>query len=202
MNTVFPRIRAQVFISYNSLVKQLKNLVPPYSSCYWHVLVIVNLNLQVKLLRQPSFRNWCLFECRFYMRKYGTSLSLFQGITSTYRYMYCIGRISHPHAVFEVNWQTSHRVLLTIAAMVMANVAKLCQLVFCLTVAVHDYQTAKDSDHHPQKVSTNYRLNCCIMPLQVDDGLNRAQKLLKQSQKRDYYKILGVKRSDITRMVQ
>jgi len=29
---------------------------------------------------------------------------------------------------------------------------------------------------------------------QVDDGLNRAQKLLKQSQKRDYYKILGVKR--------
>ncbi|XP_065888619.1 dnaJ homolog subfamily C member 3-like [Dysidea avara] len=46
--------------------------------------------------------------------------------------------------------------------------------------AIHDYQTAKDSDHHPQK---------------VDDGLNRAQKLLKQSQKRDYYKILGVKRT-------
>ncbi len=30
--------------------------------------------------------------------------------------------------------------------------------------------------------------------MQVDDGLNRAQKLLKQSQKRDYYKILGVSR--------
>ena len=28
----------------------------------------------------------------------------------------------------------------------------------------------------------------------VQDGLKRAQKLLKQSQKRDYYKILGVKR--------
>lgn len=28
----------------------------------------------------------------------------------------------------------------------------------------------------------------------VQDGLNKAQKLLKQSQKRDYYKILGVKR--------
>lgn len=26
------------------------------------------------------------------------------------------------------------------------------------------------------------------------EGLNRAQKLLKQSQKKDYYKILGVKR--------
>ena len=33
---------------------------------------------------------------------------------------------------------------------------------------------------------------------QVDEGLERAQKLLKQSQKRDYYKILGVSRSAIT----
>ena len=29
----------------------------------------------------------------------------------------------------------------------------------------------------------------------MKDGLNKAQNLLKQSQKRDYYKILGVKRS-------
>lgn len=28
----------------------------------------------------------------------------------------------------------------------------------------------------------------------VQDGIQRAQKLLKQSQKRDYYKILGIKR--------
>ena len=28
------------------------------------------------------------------------------------------------------------------------------------------------------------------------EGLNKAQKLLKQSKKRDYYKILGVKRYD------
>lgn len=37
--------------------------------------------------------------------------------------------------------------------------------------------------------------NCDIMSgVQVDEGLERAQKLLKQSQKRDYYKILGVSR--------
>ena len=30
--------------------------------------------------------------------------------------------------------------------------------------------------------------------LQVDEGLQKAQRLLKQSQKRDYYKILGVSR--------
>lgn len=29
---------------------------------------------------------------------------------------------------------------------------------------------------------------------QIKEGLERAQRLLKQSQKRDYYKILGVKR--------
>lgn len=28
----------------------------------------------------------------------------------------------------------------------------------------------------------------------AQEGLNKAQKLLKQSQKKDYYKILGVKR--------
>ncbi|XP_064394155.1 dnaJ homolog subfamily C member 3-like [Halichondria panicea] len=46
--------------------------------------------------------------------------------------------------------------------------------------AIKDYQTANGVENHPQK---------------VDDGLNRAQKLLKQSQKRDYYKILGVSRT-------
>lgn len=30
--------------------------------------------------------------------------------------------------------------------------------------------------------------------LQIKDGLEKARKLLKQSQKKDYYKILGVKR--------
>ena len=30
---------------------------------------------------------------------------------------------------------------------------------------------------------------------QVKDGLHRAQNLLKQSQKKDYYKILGIKRT-------
>lgn len=30
----------------------------------------------------------------------------------------------------------------------------------------------------------------------AQEGLNKAQKLLKQSKKRDYYKILGVKRYD------
>lgn len=29
---------------------------------------------------------------------------------------------------------------------------------------------------------------------QIQEGLDRAQRLLKQSQKKDYYKILGVKR--------
>jgi DnaJ family protein C protein 3 len=46
--------------------------------------------------------------------------------------------------------------------------------------AVRDYQTAKNIEDHPRK---------------VDEGLDRAQKLLKQSQKRDYYKILGVSKT-------
>ncbi|XP_065841166.1 dnaJ homolog subfamily C member 3-like [Oscarella lobularis] len=46
--------------------------------------------------------------------------------------------------------------------------------------AIGDYQKAKQVEGHPQK---------------VEEGFNRAQKLLKQSQKRDYYKILGVKRT-------
>eukprot|EP00117_Sycon_ciliatum_P021322 scpid55139/ scgid18723/ DnaJ homolog subfamily C member 3; Interferon-induced, double-stranded RNA-activated protein kinase inhibitor; Protein kinase inhibitor of 58 kDa len=46
--------------------------------------------------------------------------------------------------------------------------------------AINDFQAATKIEGHPQ---------------QADEGLQRAQKLLKQSQKRDYYKILGVKRS-------
>lgn len=46
--------------------------------------------------------------------------------------------------------------------------------------AIKDYQTAQSVENHPKK---------------VDEGLERAQKLLKQSQKRDYYKILGVSRT-------
>ena len=47
-----------------------------------------------------------------------------------------------------------------------------------VSLAIEDYQTAKEVEDTQR----------------VQDGLNRAQKLLKQSQKRDYYKILGVKR--------
>jgi len=46
--------------------------------------------------------------------------------------------------------------------------------------AVNDYQQAKNINEHLNK---------------VQEGLERAQKLQKQSKKRDYYKILGLKRS-------
>ncbi|XP_063786829.1 dnaJ homolog subfamily C member 3-like [Pseudophryne corroboree] len=46
--------------------------------------------------------------------------------------------------------------------------------------AVEDFQQAKELDGDNEEIK---------------EGLERAQKLLKQSQKRDYYKILGVKRN-------
>ncbi|XP_067668798.1 dnaJ homolog subfamily C member 3-like [Haliotis asinina] len=46
--------------------------------------------------------------------------------------------------------------------------------------AINDYQEAANIDENNRR---------------VQDGLNKAQKMLKQSQKRDYYKILGVKRT-------
>ena len=49
---------------------------------------------------------------------------------------------------------------------------------FC-SAAIKDYQSA-------QEIDNNHR--------RAQEGLERARKLLKQSQKRDYYKILGVKR--------
>ena len=52
--------------------------------------------------------------------------------------------------------------------------------VVCL--AISDYKNAENLQHEG---SHNRR---------VHEGLKKAQKLLKQSQKRDYYKILGVKR--------
>lgn len=50
---------------------------------------------------------------------------------------------------------------------------------FILFSAISDYETAA-------KHSENDR--------QINEGLERAQRLLKQSKRRDYYKILGVKR--------
>uniref|UniRef100_A0A6I8MZG9 DnaJ homolog subfamily C member 3 n=1 Tax=Ornithorhynchus anatinus TaxID=9258 RepID=A0A6I8MZG9_ORNAN len=46
--------------------------------------------------------------------------------------------------------------------------------------AIQDYETAQEHNENDQ---------------QIREGLEKAQKLLKQSQKRDYYKILGVKRN-------
>ncbi|KAJ8393845.1 hypothetical protein AAFF_G00055740 [Aldrovandia affinis] len=46
--------------------------------------------------------------------------------------------------------------------------------------AIRDYESAREHSENDR---------------QIKEGLERAQKLLKQSQKRDYYKILGVKRS-------
>lgn len=48
--------------------------------------------------------------------------------------------------------------------------------------AIKDFETAKEHSENDR---------------QIKEGLERAQRLLKQSQKRDYYKILGVKRLDI-----
>nr|KAF6373458.1 DnaJ heat shock protein family (Hsp40) member C3 [Pipistrellus kuhlii] len=51
---------------------------------------------------------------------------------------------------------------------------------FCMTLAIQDYETAQEHNENDQ---------------QIREGLEKAQRLLKQSQKRDYYKILGVKRN-------
>jgi len=45
--------------------------------------------------------------------------------------------------------------------------------------AIEDYQTANKIENHPNR---------------VEEGLQKAQRLLKQSQRRDYYKLLGVSR--------
>lgn len=45
--------------------------------------------------------------------------------------------------------------------------------------AIQDYEAAQEQNENDQ---------------QIREGLEKAQRLLKQSQKRDYYKILGVKR--------
>ena len=50
---------------------------------------------------------------------------------------------------------------------------------FIRIIAIDDYRRANEIDSNIKK---------------VQEGLKRAEKLLKQSQKRDYYKILGVKR--------
>lgn len=46
-------------------------------------------------------------------------------------------------------------------------------------IAIQDYETAKKYSDNDQ---------------QIQESLEKAQRMLKQSQKRDYYKILGVKR--------
>jgi len=52
-------------------------------------------------------------------------------------------------------------------------------VIFFFFSAVKEFQEAQNIDGENRR---------------VQEGLNKAQKLLKQSQKRDYYKILGVKR--------
>lgn len=48
-----------------------------------------------------------------------------------------------------------------------------------LSAAIEDYQEAKEFDSENEEIK---------------EGLEKAHKLLKQSKKRDYYKILGIRR--------
>ena len=50
---------------------------------------------------------------------------------------------------------------------------------FVLFLAIKDFQEAINKDNNNRRAK---------------EGIDRAQRLLKNSQKRDYYKILGVKR--------
>jgi len=50
---------------------------------------------------------------------------------------------------------------------------------FVLFSAIREFSEAQNKDQESRRIR---------------EGMNRAQKLKKQSQRRDYYKILGVKR--------
>lgn len=56
-----------------------------------------------------------------------------------------------------------------------------CDDGFVLSAAIRDFESAKEHSENDR---------------QIKEGLERAHRLLKQSKKRDYYKILGVKRLD------
>ncbi|XP_003390240.1 PREDICTED: dnaJ homolog subfamily C member 3-like [Amphimedon queenslandica] len=56
-----------------------------------------------------------------------------------------------------------------------------------LYISNEEYEEAIKLYQHTLKINDQFQ--------RAKDGLNRAQNLLKQSQKRDYYKILGVKRN-------
>ena len=56
---------------------------------------------------------------------------------------------------------------------------KVLMTVFKIVSAINDYQKANEIDPDSRKIK---------------EGLNKAQKLQKQANKKDYYKILGVKR--------
>ena len=69
--------------------------------------------------------------------------------------------------------------------------------------AIRDYQKANEKKNdYASSCNVSCHLGTPSLPdlcllfcmLQVEEKLQRAQKLLKQSQKRDYYKILGVPR--------
>ena len=56
---------------------------------------------------------------------------------------------------------------------------KVLMTVFKIVSAISDYQKANEIDPDSRRIK---------------EGLNKAQKLQKQANKKDYYKILGVKR--------
>ncbi len=80
--------------------------------------------------------------------------------------------------VFKYSWQI---LLLSPEDCSQNDYAKWPNSVFF--AAIKDFESAKEHSENDR---------------QIKEGLERAQRLLKQSQKRDYYKILGVKRLDNT----
>uniref|UniRef100_A0A674F5E0 DnaJ homolog subfamily C member 3 n=1 Tax=Salmo trutta TaxID=8032 RepID=A0A674F5E0_SALTR len=156
-------------------VRECLKLDPDHEQCYSHYKQVKKLNKQIQSAEE-------LIQ----QQRYGDAVSKYESVIKTEPN---VPQYSH-HAKERICHCLDVSRAITVCSEVLqsdpqnVNVLKDRAEAYLLDEqyeeAIKDYETAREHSENDR---------------QIKEGLEKAQRLLKQSQKRDYYKILGVKRT-------
>ncbi|KAG8452199.1 hypothetical protein GDO86_004116 [Hymenochirus boettgeri] len=162
-----------------SEIRECLKLDPDHKECFSHYKQVKKLNKQIRTAEELIHEG-----------RYEDALSKYEGVLKTEpsipyysalvqeRSCHCYSKSQQSAEAIKVCTEFLQKEPSNVNALKDRAEAYILEELY--EEAVRDYETA-------QQTSENDK--------QIREGLEKAQKLLKQSQKRDYYKILGVKRN-------
>ncbi|XP_030642407.1 dnaJ homolog subfamily C member 3-like [Chanos chanos] len=160
-------------------VHECLKLDPDHKQCFSHYKQVKKLNKQIQsaeeLIQQQRLASQSLHVTRSYTKQKNTSQN---GLTAKERICHCLAQVRQTAKAIEVCSEVLKSDPDNANALKDRAEAYLQDEQY--EEAIKDFEKAREQNENDR---------------QIKEGLERAQRLLKQSQTRDYYNILGVKRT-------